>query len=137
MRFMQSADRLFEIVLTVVGIQAPGHLPFPRFFDHQPVKEAREKKLPNNGLNRAAPYPEFAYGPARDVEDSLGGHFRLKYRRHRAHRPGKLIARPLELRRIQPRHLYHRNTHAAIFMHQLRTHRIGKTPNRGLCPAVG
>ena len=67
MRFMQSADRLFEIVLTIIGIQAPGHLPFPRFFDHQPVKEARKKKLPNNGLNRDKPLRFTAKGIAAAV----------------------------------------------------------------------
>ncbi|MNC34190.1 hypothetical protein D3C75_826140 [compost metagenome] len=118
-------------------IKGSGHLPFPGFFYHHPVEETGEQELADNRLHSAAPYPQLAHRLLRHAVQRLGGHFRLEYRRHRAHGIRKLVARPLKLRRIQPRHLHHHQLHAAALVHQLGTQRIRKAADRRLGPAVG
>src|SRR5579875_19270 len=84
-----------------------------------PVAQAGSDLLAGDDQGRRAADVPFAAIMTGGVIDGLGGDFWLIDRRHRLWLARQTILDPIELRRVQGRHLYHRDPDIALIVKQL------------------
>ena len=70
------------------------------------------------------------------IDDRVGCNLGLEDRRHRLRPPAHLVARPVELRGIERRHLNHYHVHIDPVMHQFRPQAVGKPTDREFGAAI-
>jgi hypothetical protein len=70
------------------------------------------------------------------MEDCIGCEFGLEDRRHRLYPHPELVARPVELRRVEGAELHHRQPDGGILADKFRAQRIGEAADGSLGAAI-
>src|ERR1051325_6980426 len=100
------------------------------------IEQSRRQFVSKDCLERWAAHEHFAPSVMGRPDNRFGRKFRLKDRGHWLRMPGQAGLAPTELRRVERRHLNHRDMDVAAIMDQLGSQRISEAPNGVLGPAI-
>src|SRR5580704_1879234 len=100
------------------------------------VEQSREKFVRHDRLHAGAPDPDLAAPRMGGIDDRVGCNLGLENRRDRLWPVAHLVARPVELRGIERRHLDHDQVYVDPVMQQFRPQAVGEPADREFGAAI-
>ena len=132
-----SRNRIKEIIRSVGADRFAGLLPVEACERQIMVQPSRRNLVTFDRLDGRSSYINLAAFVMRCPNDCFSRDLGLENRGHRLGVTRELGFAPTELRRVQCRHLHHRQMNIAVVVYEFRTQGIGETQDSVLSSAVG